>query len=376
MNSMSNEITYASSGVDVQLGDDASKVLYQAAKLTWENRKGCLGEIFTPFDDFTGLRVVNVGSLPQGTVMCLGFDGVGTKVEIAERLQKHDTVAYDLLAMVCDDAVVRGGEPVLVGSILDVKALSNDGTAYLDFVKQLARGYIGAAKAARVAIINGEVAELGVRVSGYGDFNYNWGAGCVWFANRDRLLTGKEILPGQYVVALRENGFRSNGLSLARKILQSKLGERWHECDKGREYASGILMPSIIYSAAVTDMVGGVQGEPRAVVTGIAHITGGGIPGKLGRVLKPSGFGAELDSLFDPPVIMQELKSLANIRDEEAYKTWNMGNGMLIITPEPQKVIDCAKNHNREAKIAGRIVEKVGITIKTNRGQILNFSTV
>jgi len=93
-------------------------------------------------------------------------------------------------------------------------------------------------------------------------------------------------------------------------------------------------------------------------------------------VLKPSGFGAELDSLFDPPVIMQELKSLANIRDEEAYKTWNMGNGMLIITPEPQKVIDCAKNHNREAKIAGRIVEKVGITIKTNRGQILNFSTV
>ena len=178
--------TYSDSGVNVELGDNASKVLYNAAKQTWENRKGRFGEVVELFEDFSGLRGIHVGGLPQGTFMNLGFDGVGTKIELGERIGKHDTVAYDLFAMVCDDAVVRGAEPVLIGSILDVNSLGRNGESHIDLVKQLATGYIGAAKAANVAVVNGEVAELGARVQGYGDFCYNWGAGIAWFARKDR----------------------------------------------------------------------------------------------------------------------------------------------------------------------------------------------
>src|SRR3989338_10254342 len=111
---MEKKITYADSGVNIELGDDASKVLYEAGKLTWKNRKGRLGEVVEIFEDFTGLRAINVGGLPADTYMNIGFDGVGTKMELGERIAKHDTVAYDLFAMVCDDAVVRGAEPVLI----------------------------------------------------------------------------------------------------------------------------------------------------------------------------------------------------------------------------------------------------------------------
>ena len=187
---------YESAGVNIELGDDASKVLYEAARHTWSNRSGRVGEIYTPFDDFSGLRAVKIGGLPEDTVMSFGFDGIGTKVELAERMGKHDTVAYDLFAMVCDDAMVRGGEPALVGSILDVRSLGGNGTSYIDFVKQLAKGYIEAAKDANVAVINGEIAELGARIKGRGVFNYNWGAGCVWFAREGRLFKGDEIKRG------------------------------------------------------------------------------------------------------------------------------------------------------------------------------------
>jgi phosphoribosylformylglycinamidine cyclo-ligase len=366
--------TYAESGVNIEFGDDVSKILYNAAKATWKNRKGRLGEIFTPFDDFTGLRVINVGGLPEDTVMCLGFDGVGTKMEIGERIGKHDTVAYDLLAMVCDDAVVRGGEPVLVGSILDVRSLSDkDKNPFLQQVRQLATGYVQAADAARVAIINGEVAELGARVSGYGDFNYNWGAGCVWFARKERLLTGKEIRPGQHIVSLLENGLRSNGLSLARKIARNSLGENWHETKDGQFLAEHILEPSKIYCAAVCDMNGGTMDEPKAHVTGVAHITGGGIPGKLGRALKPSGYGALLNNLGPIPLIMHHLIERGNVQDTEAYKTWNMGHGMLIITDTPDDVMRVAKEHNLEHRCVGTVTKEPGITLHAYNNEGLEF---
>src|SRR3989338_3602036 len=154
---------YADAGVNRDLGDDVSRILYNAAKLTWDNRKGRLGELIVPFDDFSGVRAIDVSGLPKGTLMNIGFDGVGTKMELAERVRDHRTIAYDLFAMVCDDAVVRGAEPVLIGSILDVNSLGTLDKPFIEEVRQLAEGYIGAAKAANVAIVNGEVAELGSR---------------------------------------------------------------------------------------------------------------------------------------------------------------------------------------------------------------------
>jgi phosphoribosylformylglycinamidine cyclo-ligase len=347
--------TYADSGVNIELGDDASKVMYEAAKLTWENRKGMLGEVILPTDDFSGVRAINVGSLPEGTVMNMGFDGVGTKVEIAERMNKHNTVAFDLFAMVCDDAVVYGGEPVLIGSILDVNALD------LDAVKQMAEGYIAAAKAARVAVVNGEIAELGSHVAGYGDFNYSWGASVVWFAHKDNLLTGKKIKAGDKIVSLREEGFRSNGLSLLRKIMKDNYGEEWHEAElNGKKIGELALQPSKIYCAAVMDMLAAAD------VHGVAHITGGGIPGKLGRVLNRAGLGAKLDNLFPPGELMQHTIEVGNVPRDEAYRTWNMGNGMMVIVQPGQEkeVIRIAGEHGIEAQVCGEVnAELDGIKI-------------
>lgn len=359
---------YQSSGVNLELGDDASKVLYEAAKLTWKNRKGRLGEVVEIFEDFSGLRAIKVGGLPSDTYMNISFDGVGTKMELGERIAKHDTVAYDLFAMVCDDAVVRGAEPVMVGSILDVKSLGDGDKSHIDFVKQLAVGYIRAAKDANVAIVNGEVAELGARVNGYGSFNYNWGAGVVWFARKSRMLTGYEIKDGDKLVGLREQGFRSNGLSLVRKIMKSAHGEEWHqETYDGKSLAELALHPSRIYSGAVVDMLGGFDRDPKARVHGVSHITGGGVPGKLGRILKPSGLGAYLDDPFEPCDLMKYCQEKGNVADAEAYRTWNMGQGMIVITPCPEEVIETANQHGVESRVIGEVTKEPSIRIK-NKG--------
>ncbi len=363
------KMTYEDAGVNIKLGDDVSKILYNAAKETWANRKGKLGELIVPFDDFSGVRAIDVSNLPSGTLMNIGFDGVGTKMELAERINDHSTIAYDLFAMVCDDAVIRGAEPVLIGSILDVNSLGKDGENYLEQIKQLAKGYIEAAKAANVAIVNGEVAELGERVKGFGSFNYNWGAAVVWFAGKDKLFTGREIKVGDSIVAFKENGFRSNGLSLARKVFQKVYGDDWHKKElNGVSLGKLALTPSKIYSKTIIDAHGGISSEKKAEIHGVAHITGGGIPGKLGRALKASGFGAELNDLFKPCKAMLHCQDIGNINDREAYSTWNMGNGMLVITPEPEKIIQIAKENGVEAKVAGKITTEKQIKIK-NKGK-------
>ncbi len=372
------ETTYAASGVNIELGDDVSKILYNAAKETWNNRKGKLGELIVPFDDFSGVRAIDVSNLPAGTLMNIGFDGVGTKMELAERVNDHRTIAYDLFAMVCDDAVVRGAEPVLIGSILDVNSLQREGVPFLNQVKQLAEGYINAAKVANVAIVNGEVAELGSRVGGFGDFNYNWGAAVVWFAKKERLFTGREIQEWDSLVGLRETGFRSNGLSLVRKIMTNKHGENWHMAEyKGINLATHALMPSRIYTGAVVEMFGGFDQEPKAVVHGVSHITGGGLPGKLSRVLKPSGLGAIIDRPFEPAELMLYCQEKGNVADAEAYRTWNMGQGMVIITPKPHDVMSIAQTHGIESTLIGRVRRASGISILNkgyfSKGEYLNF---
>ena len=359
---------YLDSGVNIEFGDAASKILYNASKLTWNNRKGKFGEVIEPFALFSGLRGIDVSELPKGTVMGMNSDGIGTKVEAYERSSHHENAAFDLFAMVCDDAVVRGAEPVLLISILDVRSMGEKGSDYLNFVQQLADGYVKAAKAAGVAVINGEIAELGTRISGFGPFNYNWGAGIAWFAKKERLLTGKEIKSDDYIVSLKENGFRSNGFSLVRRIFSQYYGNQWHEyCHSKKKIGNLVMEPSKIYTKAIIEMNGGYAGEPQAEIHGVVHVTGGGVPGKLGRVLRPSGYGAVLDDLFKPCQIMRHAQELGKVSGEEAYRTWNMGQGMLVITPDPEKVIEIAAEYKIGVKVAGEIRSEPKIEIK-NKG--------
>jgi len=180
------------------------------------------------------------------------------------------------------------------------------------------------------------------------------------------MITGNEIKPNDKLVGLKENGFRSNGLSLVRKIMERKHGDEWHKVKFGVEDLGDlVLCPSRIYSKAVVDMFGGFDGEQKAKIHGIAHITGGGIPGKLSRVIKPNGLGADIYDPFDPCELMIHCQKHGDVTDEEAYETWNMGQGMIIITPEPKEVIKVAGTHNIESKVIGKVNSRGEIRIES-----------
>lgn len=359
--------------VNIELGDDVSKMLYEASKQTHDNRPGLLVEFH---ESFSGLRAIPATMLKDvgNMYLNLAFDGVGTKVEVSERLDDHSVVAHDLFAMVCDDAVVRGAEPVAIGSILDVRQL-DDNEHTRTAVRQLAHGYVEAARAAGVVVVNGEVAELGDRVGGYGEFNYNWGATVLWFAHKDRILTGHQIQPGDTLVGLAEHGFRSNGITDVRKAMLEHYGPQWQDVvvQELGEVSLGRLVqkPSIIYSRFVSGLTGGydIDKEPEATVTGVAHITGGGQPSKLGRMLEPSGLGVTIDNPIDPPRIMTEVQKLRGFSDEKAYGKWHMGAGMVIATSEPDRVLAEAESHGLTAQAIGQITDEPGIRIK-NRGAV------
>ena len=143
-------------------------------------------------------------------------------------------------------------------------------------------------------------------------------------------------------------------------------GESWHEITyDGVSLAKLALQPSRIYTRAVVEMNGGYEGEPQAEVHGVAHITGGGLPGKLGRILKPSGMGALIDNPLDPTTLMLYCQEKGGVADREAYRTWNMGQGMAIITPHPDKVMEIAEKHGIESGVIGRVTANPGITIKS-----------
>ena len=353
---------------------------------------------------------------------------MGTKIELAERTGRYDTVAHDLVAMIADDSVRNGVEPVLILSVLDASALALNGKPYLEEARQLAKGYIAAAKDANVAIINGETAELGRRVGGFGSapymdeqahrfivahfngdnwegiralcdylgeqdmekkkdllsrmgqeeiefikrmeslrtLNFNWSGTAIGFAREDRLITGQGIVPGESIVGLREIGFRSNGLSLVRKVLRDAYGEDWHlQLLHGKTLGETVLQPSQIYTQTVVDMFGGYEGEEKVHISGIAHITGGGIPEKLGRILALSnrGLGVVIDNPFIVPHIMRHVQQQGKVPDREAYRSWNMGHGMLIVTPDPLKAISVALEHGIDAKKVGHVTEDSTIRI-------------
>ncbi|MDD5168162.1 MAG: hypothetical protein PHN75_05050, partial [Syntrophales bacterium] len=256
-----NSITYSNAGVDLVTGDLASRILYEASKKTWENRKGLYGEVNEEFQEFFSFRGSDFSGLPSGVIGGHNQDGIGTKIEVAERTNTHTTMAFDLLAMVCDDASVRGCEPVLVGSCLSFNKVD------VGVVRQLSEGLVLAAKEACVAVSNGELAELGNRVAGYGQTNYNWEGTVFWLGRKDRLCQYSKIRRKLSIVAFRESGFRSNGLSLVRSVFQSTYGSEWHNTFfQDKTLGMGVLTPSKIYSRAITDITGGVTKHPACQV--------------------------------------------------------------------------------------------------------------
>ncbi len=340
--------TYEESGVNIELGDKCSKIAYTAAKNTFIGRKGMIGE---PMIDEGGFA----GALDMGDFYLIqNDDGVGTKITIAEKTGKLETLGYDLIAMVADDAACLGAETISVSNTLDVDKVNEEK------VTKLMVGLESAALEHKIVIPGGEIAELSDMASGY-----IWNATAVSIVKKDKIITGKNIKVGDKIIGLKSAGLRSNGFTLVRHILKEAYGEDWQfeKYDHEMTWGEVVLTPSKIYTSLIMDLHGRFEEKAKVELKGIVHVTGGGIPGNLPRLLKKHGFGAQLNSLPEPQEMMKKLIELGNVEKEEAYRTWNMGVGMIIISNDVDEIIEAAKIHNIEAQVIGEVNESGKIEI-------------
>jgi phosphoribosylformylglycinamidine cyclo-ligase len=364
-------------GYSIEEGNAASRNAYNWAKKTFATRAGKPGE---PAQDLEGgfSNEIRFGAERLG----IGSDGIGTKIEVAERVDRYDTLGYDLIAMVADDLVVAGFVPTNLSNIIDVNTLN------YEVVDELMRGLHDAAQFSSIAVTGGEIAELGNRIGGYpgARMNFNWCSTAVGVLHPSlaRPLSGANVRAGQAVVVLRSPSFRSNGYSLARRILTKAFGEEWHKAPyqesgspetKNEKQATNndpqtwgevMLAPSLIFAPGVTAILD--AGLP---LHAAAHITGGGVADNFKRVLK-NGVGAELDNLFEPLPAMAQLAELGGISPAEAYLYWNMGNGMLLVTDAEQAEAVAAELTSKgyQAQVAGRIIGEPTITLKVGAGEL------
>ncbi len=340
--------SYKKSGVDVELGDRCSKIAYGAAKNTFAGRVGMIGRSVVDDGGFAGLLDMGDFYLVQND------DGVGTKIEVAEKMRKFDNLGYDLLAMVLDDAICIGAEVISVTNTLD--------TPHLDevMIRALMSGLEKACLEEKVVVPGGELAELGSALNGA-----VWNATAVGIVAKDRILNASNIQTGDAIIGLKSNGIRSNGLSLVRLILTERFGENWIEekYDDHQTWGELLLTPSKIYHSSILNIIGRYNDPKEHFIKGIVHNTGGGIRGNLPRLLKKQGLGAKLDNLIPPHDFMLKLMEFGNIDREEAYKTWNMGVGMFL-------VVDADHSEEMIQLLAKEGVESKQIGFVTDDGQI------
>jgi phosphoribosylformylglycinamidine cyclo-ligase len=279
-------------------------------------------------------------------VLVSSTDGVGTKALIAQAVGRFTTIGIDLVAMCVDDLVCQGAEPLFFLDYIAVGRLDPD------HIEQLVEGVAEGCRQAGCALIGGEMAEHPGAMEA-GEFDLVGFA--VGVAERDELVTGATIEPGDVLIGLPSPNLRSNGYSLARRVLldrsQLPLDGPAYE---GSHHSLGeeLLAPSVIYSPAIMALRRAVD------LRGVAHITGGGIPGNLNRVL-PKGTGAEVERhSWEVPRMFSEIQRLGGVDPEEMDRVFNMGLGMIAVVPEGDafKALDLlrAQGH-RGAVEVGRI---------------------
>ena len=336
--------TYKESGVDVQLGDRCSKKAYEAAKATFAGRSGMIGQPVVDEGGFTGM--MDMGDF----YMIQNDDGVGTKIEVAERLRKFDTLGYDLVAMVADDGICVGAEIISVTNTLDSPSLDEE------MVEGLMSGLKKCCLEQKIVVPGGELAELGDALNGA-----VWNATAVGILEKNKLINGSTVQSGDKIIALLSDGIRSNGLSLVRMILKNQFGDDWVHTDygDGRSWGEVILTPSIVYHRSLLNILGGYQQERKLTIKGLVHNTGGGIMGNLPRLLKHKKLGAELSNLPMPHNFMLKMMEYGNVEAEEAYRAWNMGIGMFaVVDPaDEEKLIELLSAEGVRAQSIGEVTD-------------------
>ena len=301
-------LTYKSAGVNIDAGDQLVENIKPFARRTMR------AEVLGGIGGFGAL--VEVSKKFKNPVMVSGTDGVGTKLKLAFHLNKHDTVGQDLVAMSVNDILVQGAEPIF---FLDYFACGKlDVAVATDVIKGIAYG----CELAGCALIGGETAEM---PSMYPEGEYDLAGFAVGLIEKENIVTGRSIVPGDVVLGLSSTGAHSNGYSLIRKIIERSGIDLL--ADTNKQLALDLLAPTRIY---VKTLLALMSAHP-TMVKGMAHITGGGLTENIPRVL-PDAVTAVIDrKLWSAPPIFAWLQQLGKVDDVEMARTFNCGIGMVVI---------------------------------------------
>lgn len=307
-------ISYASAGVDIEAGDRAVELLKPLAK------KATRPEVRGGLGGFAGLFALRGGY--REPVLASSTDGVGTKLAVAQAMDKHDTVGIDLVAMVVDDLVVCGAEPLFLQDYIAV------GRTVPERISELVAGIANGCVLAGCALLGGETAEHpGLMAPDHYDISAT-GVGVV---EADDVLGPDRVKPGDVLIAMAATGLHSNGYSLARKVLLEidRMNLAGHVEEFGRTLGEELLEPTRIYAKDCLALAAETQ------VRTFCHVTGGGLAGNLERVI-PQGLLAEIDrGTWTPAPVFGMIAQRGRVDRVEMDRTFNMGVGMVaIVAPE------------------------------------------
>ncbi len=334
-------LTYKDAGVDIDAGDELVERIKPLARAT--ERPGVLGGI----GGFGGLFEIDLARWPR-PVLVSGTDGVGTKLKLAIELGRYDTIGIDLVAMCANDVVVQGAEPLF---FLDYYA---SGRLSVETAAAVIRGIATGCQQAGAALLGGETAELPGLYTG-DDFDL---AGfCVGIVNRDQLIDGTTIRPGDVVLGLGSSGPHSNGYSLIRRVLavsRTPLDTPW----EGTTLGAALLAPTRIYVRPLLALMAEVP------VRGLAHITGGGLADNLVRVLPGDVNAIIRRPAWQRPALFDWLQATGNIPEDDLLRTFNCGIGMTVIVRRAD-----AERARASLVQAGEVVTELG-EITAGTGQV------
>ena len=306
--------TYEAAGVSIGAGELAVQRIKDKLRSTY--RPEVIGDI----GGFGGLFAMDPHRW-KDPVLVASTDGVGTKALVAQATGRFDTIGIDLVAMVVDDLACQGAEPLFFLDYIAVGRLDPD------HVEQLVHGMVLGCREAGCALIGGEMAEHPGSMEA-GEFDLVGFA--VGVAERDRLITGERVEQGDLLIGIPSPGLRSNGYSLARRVLleiggRSLDGPAFEGAD--RSLADELLEPSVIYSPAIQRLLRKVD------VRAVAHITGGGMAGNINRALPADADAVVWRRNWETPRIFGEIQHLGDVTDEEMARVFNLGIGMVVVVP-------------------------------------------
>ena len=353
---MSKYISYEQSGVNIDANDEMVRQIHSCVASTFGPR------VMSSKNSFAGMFRLDYDEKLfkrnyKNPVLVACTDGVGSKVQLAGKIKRFDTVGIDLVAMSVNDMLVQGAEPLFFLDYIAVNKLKPETIA------ELVKGVSAGCRLADCALIGGETAEM---PDTYRKDDFDMAGFAVGIVERKKIVDGKTIVKGDVILGLASSGLHSNGYTLARNICFKKCGLKMTDTPKelnGAVLGDVLLEPTQIYAKAIVKLLS--QYKVKKVVHGMAHITGGGLAGNIPRVLPKDCNAVIKKSSWPKHKIFKFLQNAGPVEEEEMYRVFNMGIGFVLIVSE-----DFADSIASKLKRFGEQVYKIG-RITTGTGKVV-----